>query len=80
MSKHYYLRNKSLNALSLFSSKAKVIQVENEESGNILFLIPIIITLWTHMVEIYTMVSKMHGNVGLVLLVRKFVEVVGQII
>ena len=48
MSKQCYLRNKSLYGLPKFSSKAKVIQVGNGEGVNILFIIPIIITVQGH--------------------------------
>ena len=63
LSKQCYLRNKSLHGLPKFSSKAAVIQVENGESVNILFIIPIIVIVQGHMFEIYMMVFKIHDNV-----------------
>ena len=48
----------------MFSYKAKAIHVEN--GVNILFIIPIIITVQGLMSEIYTMVSDLHENVHLV--------------
>ena len=51
MSKLYYLRNRSPHGLPKFSSKAKVIQVGNGDSVNILFIIPIIITIQEYMFE-----------------------------
>ena len=62
MSKQYYLRNKSLHGLPNFSSKAKVIQVGNGESVNIMFSILIIITIKGHMFEIYGMVFEIYYN------------------
>ena len=47
MSKQYYLRNTSLHGLPKLNSK--VIQVGNEISVTILFIIPIIITIHGHM-------------------------------
>ena len=54
MSKQYYLRNKSFHGLTNVSSYAEVIQVRNVASINILFVIPIVITMQGHMFEIYT--------------------------
>ena len=63
ISKQFYVRNKSLYKLSKFSSNGKVIQGGNGASGNILVIIPIIITVQGHMSGIYTMISEIHHNV-----------------
>ena len=68
MSKQCYLRNKSMPGLPKFSSKAKVTQVGNGASANILFIIPIIIATQGHMFEIYTMVSEIHSGPGITVL------------
>ena len=57
-----------------FRSKVKVIQAGNAASVNILFSIPIIITIQGHMFDIYSMVSEMHDNVDWVLGVKDIVE------
>ena len=74
MSKQYYRRNKSLHEFPKFSSKANIIQVGNEASANILFIIPIIITIQGHMFDIYSMVSEIHDSVDLVSSVKTFVQ------
>ena len=71
LSKQYYLRNKCLHGLPKFSSKAKVIQVGNGESVNILFIIPTIKAIQGHMFEIYTMVSEICDNMDLMLGFKK---------
>ena len=52
--------------LPKLNSKSKVIQGWNVTGVNILFIIPIIITLQGYKFEIYTVVSEIHGNVELV--------------
>ena len=51
--KQYYFRKKSLHELPMLNSKAKVIQIGNRASVNILLIIPTIITVQGHMFEIY---------------------------
>ena len=53
----------------MFSSHTKVIQVQNDVSDNILFIIPNIDTIQGQMFEIYIMVSEKHDNVDLFFLV-----------
>ena len=67
MSKQHYLRNKSFHELPKGSSKANIIQVRNQAIVNILFIIPIIITIQGHICEIYAMDSEIHDNVDPVL-------------
>ena len=74
ISKQYCLRNKSLHGLPKFSSKVKVIHVGNGESVNILFIIPVIITILDHTFQIYTMGFEIHDNVDLVLEVKDLVD------
>ena len=68
-----------MHGLSKFSSRAKDIQVVNGESVDILFIIPIIITIEGHKFEINAMASEIHDNVDLVLGVKNFVELEGEI-
>ena len=51
---------RSLHYLSMVTSKAKVIQIRDGESLNILFNIPIITTIHGQMFEIYTLVSVIY--------------------
>ena len=57
----------------------KVIKVGNGESVNIPVIISLIITIQGHMFEIKTMLSKIHNNVDLVLGIKNFVELEGEI-
>ena len=57
----------------------KFFQVGNRESVNNLFIIPIVIKIKGNMFEIYNMVSEIHDNGGLVLAVKSFAELEGEI-
>ena len=67
MSKSYYLHCKSLHLLPEFASKTQIIQVGNGQYVNVLFVIPIIIEISGHRFEIYTLVSKIHEKVDIIL-------------
>ena len=67
MSKSYYLHCKSLHSLPKFASKTKRIQVGNGQYVSILFAILIVVSISSHMFEIYTLVSQIHENGDLVL-------------
>ena len=67
MSKSLYLHCKSLHSLPAFASKTWRIQVGNGQYVSILFIIPIIVNISRHIFEIYTLVSKIHENIDLVL-------------
>ena len=73
MSKKYYLQ-KSLHGVPKVSSKAKIIQVGKGASVNIIFIIPILVTIQGHMFEIYITVSKLHGDVDVVGGIIKFIQ------
>ena len=67
MSKSHYLRCKSLHSLPKFASKSQRIQVGNEQYVSVLFIIPAVVEKPGHKFEIFTLVSKIHENVDLVL-------------
>ena len=67
MSKSYYLQCKTLHALPKFSSNTQRIQVGNGQYVSVLFVIPVIIEIHGHRFEIFTLVSKIHDNVDLVM-------------
>ena len=67
MSKSYYMRCKSLHALAKFSSTTQRIQVGNGQYVTVLFLFPVIIDIYGHRFEVFTLVSEIHDNVDLVL-------------
>ena len=67
MSKSHYLHCKSLHSLPKFASKTQRIQVDNGQYVSVLFIILIIIDIHGHRFEIYTLVSKIHENIDIVL-------------
>ena len=54
-------------------------QVGNGQCVSILFIIPVIIDVHRHRFEMYTLVSDIHENVGLVLGIKNVVELEGVI-
>ena len=79
MSKSYYLQCKTLHALPKFSSNTQRIQVGNGQYVSILFVIPVIIEVYRHRFEIFTLVSKIHDNVDLVMGMKNIFELEGVI-
>ena len=67
MSKSHYLCCKSLHSLPKFTLKTQRIQVANGQYVSVLFVIPIIMDIHGHRIEIYTLVSKIHENIDIVL-------------
>ena len=67
MSKSFYMCCKSLHTLPKFAASTQRIQVGNGQCISVLFIIPVIIEVHGHRFEIYTLVSKIHENVDLVL-------------
>ena len=74
MSKSHYLCCKSLHSLSKFASKTQRIQVGNGQYVSVLFVIPIITDIRNHRFEIYTLVSKIHEYVDMVLGIKNAFE------
>ena len=63
MSKSYYLRCKSLHNLPKFTSKTQRIQVGNGQYVGVLFVIPVIVEINGHRLEVFTLVSEIFDNV-----------------
>ena len=57
MLKSYYLRCKSLHNLPKFASKTQRIQVGNGQYVGVLIVIPVIVEVNTHRLEVFTLVS-----------------------
>ena len=55
------------------------IQVGNGQYVNVLFVIPVIIEIHGHRFEIFTLVSKIHDNVDLVMGMKNIFELEGMI-
>ena len=79
MSKSYYLQCKTLHALPKFSSNTQRIQVGNGQYVSVHFVIPVIIDIHGHRFEIFTLVSKIHDNVDLVMGMKNIFELKGVI-
>ena len=65
MSKSYYLRCKSLHNLPKFTSKTQRIQVGNGQYVGVLFVIPVIVEINKHRLEVFTLVSEIFDNVDM---------------
>ena len=79
MSKSFYMQCKLFHSLSKFASKTQRIQVGNGQCVSVLFIIPVIIDIHGHRFEIYTPVSEIHENVGLVLGIKNVFKLEGVI-
>ena len=67
----------SLHTLPKFAASTQRIQVGNRQCISVLFIIPVIIEVHGHRFEIYTLVSKIHENVDLVLGIKNVFELEG---
>ena len=79
MSKLYYLRCKLLHNLPKFASKTQRIQVGNSQYVGVLFVIPVIVEINKHRLEVFTLVSEIFDNVDMVLGIKNLFELEGVI-
>ena len=79
ISKSYFLRCKSLHSVPKFTSTTTRIQVGNRQYVGVLFVVPVIMTIQKHTVEIFTLVSEIHENVDLVIGIKELFELEGVI-
>ena len=79
MSKSYYLRCKSLYNLPKFASKTQRIQVGNGQYVGVLFVIPVIIEINGHRLEVFMLVSEIFDNVDRVQGIKNLFELEGVI-
>ena len=77
ISKSYYLHCKALHSLPKFASKMQRIQVGNGQYVSVLFIILLTVEIAGHRFEIYTLVSKIHDNIDLVLGIKNVFELEG---
>ena len=75
MSKSYNLHCKAIHSLPKFTSKMQRFQVGNGQDVSVLFIIPVILEIAGHRFKIYTLISKIHENVDLVLGIKNVFEV-----
>ena len=74
MSKSYYLRCKALHDLPKFASKTQRIQVGIDQYAGVLFVIPVIIEICGHRLEVFTLVSEIFDNVDMGLGIKNLFE------
>ena len=79
MSKSFYMQCKSLHTLMKFASTTQRIQVGNSQCVSVLFITPDIVDIHGYGFQIYTLVSKIHENVDLVLGIKNTFELEGVI-
>ena len=79
MSKSYYLRCTSLHSLPKFASKMQRIQVGNGQYVGVLFVIPVIVEIHGHRMEVFTLVSEIFDNIDMVLGIKNLFELEGVI-
>ena len=79
MSKSYYLRCASLHKLSKFASKTQRIQVGNGQYVGVLFVIPVIVEINKHRLEVFMLVSEIFDNVDMVLGIKNLFKLEGVI-
>ena len=79
MSKSYYMRCNSLLLLAKFASTTQRVQVGNGQYVAVLFVIPIIVDIYVHRFEVFTLVSEIYDNVDLVLGMKNVFELEGVI-
>ena len=77
MSKSYYLRCKALHGLPKFVSKTQRIQVANGQYVGVLFVIPVIVEICGHRLEMFTLVSEIFDNGDMVLGIKNMFELEG---
>ena len=79
MSKSYYLRCKSLHNLPTFALKTQRIQVGNGQYVGVSFVIPVIVEISKHRLEVFMLVSEIFNNVDMVLGIKNLFEIEGVI-
>ena len=79
MSKSFYMHCNALHTLPKCAAMMQRIQVGNRQCVSVLFIIQVIIEVHGHRFKIYTLVSKIHENVDLVLGIKNVFELEGVI-
>ena len=77
MSKSFYMQSRILHTLPKFAPTTQRIQVGNGQYVAVLFIVPVIIEIHSHLFEVFTLVSEIHDNVDLVLGMKNAYELEG---
>ena len=64
------VRKHRMHALTKFASTMQRVQVGNGQCLAVLFVIPVVIDVYRHRFEVFTLVSEIHDNVDLVLYMK----------
>ena len=79
MSKSYYLRCKELYDLPRFASRTQRIQMGSGQYVGVLFVIPVIIEICGHRLELFTLILEIFDNLDIVLGIKNLFELEGGI-
>ena len=79
MSKSFYIQSRVLHTLPKFAPTTQRIQGGNGQFVAVLFIVPVIIEVHGHPLEVFTLVSEIHDNVDLVLGMKNVYELEGII-
>ena len=79
MSKGSYMRHPHLHKYPKFNSTVRNLQVGNGELVATLFVIPFVFKIGKHLFEVYTLVSEIQQNMGIILGIKNMFEIEGEI-
>ena len=71
----FYLNCPSLHSLPHFVSRTKNILVGSGQYVGVLFVIPVVINLYGHRFEAYTLVSWSHDNIDMIMGIKNMYEI-----
>ena len=74
-----YLQCKALHDLPKFASKTQRMQVGNGQYVGVLFVVPVIVEIYGHRLEVFTLVTEIFDNVDMVLGIKNIFELEGVI-
>ena len=77
MSESFYMANQSLHKILRFSTSSIGIVVGNGHHVCVLFVIPVVVSVCGHLLEIYTIVAKINEGIDLVFGMKNMVETEG---
>ena len=77
MSKSFYITNQSLHKIPMISTSSKGLMVVNGQHVPVFFVIPVIVSVCGHLLEIYCIVVEVHEGIDLVFGMKNMVETEG---
>ena len=79
MLKGFYMRHPHLHKYPKFQSTIRNLQVGNGEFVAALFVIPLVLKIYGHLFEIYTLVSEIQWSMDLIFGVKNMFEIEGKV-